>query len=192
MAVLNSETEFGAVAKFFHWTIALFVIFLIPLGFTMVKADSGSIKSLIYGLHKSCGLTVFFLLVLRYLWRMLNRRPKYPVGTPVWQAKLANWSHASLYLLLLLQTLSGWILSTAAGHAPNFWWLVTIPTPWVNKSVETVKACLFIHTYCAWILVGIIILHILGALNHWWLRRDGVFQRMQPDFTKKKTYYDNP
>jgi cytochrome b561 len=190
MAVFNTETEFGTVAKFFHWTIAIFIIFLIPLGFCMVEAKTGATKGLLYGIHKSCGLTVLFLLILRYLWRMTNTRPKYPVGTPVWRAKIANWSHASMYLLLLLQTLTGWIMSTASGYPPNFWWIVQIPTPWVSKSATTAKICSFIHTYCAWVLVGVICLHILGALSHWWFRRDGVFQRMQPNFTKKKRFYD--
>lgn len=193
MSIFNTETEFGTVAKFFHWTIALFVIFLIPLGFCMADASAGTLKSVLYSLHKSCGLTVLFLLILRYLWRLLNRRPKYPVGTPVWQAKMANWSHTALYLLLFLQTLTGWIMSTAAGKPPNFWWVVVLPAPWVSSNSSSLTAvCRFIHHYCAWVLVGLICLHILAALYHWWIRRDGVFQRMQPNFTKKKRFYDNP
>lgn len=191
MTIRNTDTEFGCVAKFFHWVIALFVIFLIPLGFCMVDAGAGTLKGFLYGLHKSCGLTVLFLLILRYMWRLVNRRPKFPANMPVWQAKVANLSHASLYVLLLLQTLSGWVMSTAANHVPSFWWAVNIPAPWVQPSNDLAEVCSFIHTYCAWVLVGVICLHILGALEHWWIRRDGVFQRMQPNFTKKKRFYDD-
>lgn len=191
MAIRNTVSEFGSVAKFFHWTIALFVVLLIPLGFCMVGAGPGTLKGLLYGLHKSCGLTVLFLLILRYLWRLMSKRPQFPANIPVWQAKMANWSHASLYLLLLLQTLTGWVMSTASNHVPNFWWAVKIPAPWVLPDKTVAEICLFIHTYCAWILIGAISLHIIGALDHWWIRRDGVFQRMQPNFLKKKNFYDS-
>lgn len=191
MPIRNNVSEFGSVAKFFHWTIALFVILLIPLGFCMGSASPATLKGVLYGLHKSSGLTVLFLLILRYLWRLINPRPKFPADIPVWQAQAANLSHASLYLLLLLQTLTGWIMSTAANHVPNFWWVVMLPAPWVLPDKTVAEVCSFIHTYCAWVLVGVICLHILGALDHWWIRRDGVFQRMLPNFFKKKTFYDS-
>lgn len=190
MAIRNTFNEFGSVAKFFHWIIALFVLLLIPLGFCMDDVTHSSLRELLYGLHKSSGLTVLFLLILRYLWRLLNPRPKFPATIPIWQAKLANWTHASLYILLLLQTLTGWIMSTAANHIPNFWGLAQIPAPWVLPNKTLAEICSYIHTYCAWVLVGIICTHIVGALDHWWIRRDGIFQRMQPNFTKKKRFYD--
>ena len=189
MAIRNTETEFGSVARFFHWTIALLVVFMICLGF-ILHDTSGDLKSIFYTLHKSCGLTILGLLVLGYLWRLTSIIPKFPAGTSVVQAKTAKWTHLSLYLLLFLQTLSGWTMATASGYPPNFWWIVKIPAPWanVNKSVANVTS--FIHHYCVWVLVGVICLHILGALYHWWIKRDGVFQRMQPNFTKKKRFYD--
>jgi cytochrome b561 len=191
MSIINSDTNFGSIAKFFHWIIALLVIFMIPLGFCMSLA-SGSIFGFLISIHKSCGLTLLFLVILAYLWRLINKRPKFTADTPVWQAKTANRVQSAMYLFLFLQTLSGWIMSTAAGHVPNFWWIVKIPAPWVSVNKTTSKVCGFIHHYSAWILVGLICLHILAALYHWWIRRDGVFQRMQPNFTKKKRFYDDP
>ncbi len=189
MPILNSDTNFGAIAKFFHWVIALLVILMIPLGFLMGGA-SGSLFSILITLHKSTGLTILFLLILAYLWRLMNKRPKFASDTPVWQAKLANWTHAGLYIFLFLQTLTGWIMTTAADYAPNFWWIVKIPAPGISMNKTTARVCNFIHHYSAWILVGLICLHLIGALYHWWIRRDGVFQRMQPNFTKKKRFYD--
>lgn len=191
MPIFNSDTHFGAISKFFHWVIGLLVIFMIVLGFCMSLA-SGSLFGLLITLHKSCGLTILFLAILALLWRFINKRPKFPANTPVWQAKTANRVQSSLYFFLFLQTLSGWVMSTAAGHIPNFWWIVKIPAPWVTLNKTTSKVCSIIHSYSAWILVGLICLHILGAFYHWWFRRDGIFERMQPNFTKKKRFYDAP
>lgn len=192
MALRNTTTHYGSIAKFFHWIVALFVIFLIILGFSMKDLSSPSVQSVLYGIHKSSGLTVLCLLILRYLWRLLSTTPKFASDMPVWQAKIANYSHKLLYLLIFIQPLSGWIMSTAAGHAPNFWWLIKAPFPWVSNSLRLASVMGYIHYYIAWIIVGAVSLHIIGALEHWIIRRDGVFQRMQPKFLKKKKrFYDD-
>ncbi len=191
MALTNTATTFGSVTKFLHWVIALLVIFMIPLGFLMGSASSAT-APLWYALHKSCGLTILFLTILMYLWRLMNKRPQYPADTPIWRAKLANWTHSLLYILLFVQTLTGWIMTTAAGHAPNFWWLIVLPMPGVSPNPTIAHIANIIHSYAVWLFIAVICLHILGALFHWWVCRDGIFERMQPNFTKKKKrFYDN-
>lgn len=190
MPIRNTVTHYGSVAKFFHWVIAIFVIYMIPLGFLMGGVKTPTLQNLLFAIHKSSGLTILFLLILRYLWRLSSTRPKFPADMPVWQAKMANWSHKLLYLLIFIQPLSGWVMTTASSNAPSFWWIVNIPAPWVtpNKTVADVAG--FIHHYCAWVIVGAVSLHIIGALEHWIIRRDGVFQRMLPNSLKKKQFYD--
>lgn len=190
MPVTNSDTAYGNISKFFHWLVALFVIFMLFLGFFMGSAKLPSLQSLLYGIHKSMGLTILGIMILRYIWRLLNPTPKFPAGTPVWQAKVAKWSHGLLYLLLFIMPLSGWLMSTAAGYAPNFWGLVKAPMPWVTHSKAVANIVGDIHHYCAWILVALICIHALGAIEHWLIRKDNVLQRMLPNFMKRKRFYD--
>lgn len=190
MSLRNTDTEYGSIARGFHWITAVLVIFMLLLGFLMGKASAGTLRSILYTLHKSTGLTLLFLMILRYLWRLSSKIPKFPAGTPIWQATAARWSHALLYLSVTLMPLSGWIFSTAAGHPPNFWWIVKMPAPWtaVNTTVKSIAGD--IHRGLAWVVIALLCLHILGALSHLIIRRDQVVQSMLPQFLKKKRYYD--
>lgn len=185
MALTNQHDSYGSIAKFFHWTVSLFVIIMIILGFLMGGANPPSLKVILYGFHKSLGLTILFLMALRFLWRLANRPPALPSDMPAWQAKLATFSHVLLYLLLFVIPISGWIMSTSAGHIPNFWWFAMIPAPWVHPNQTVANIASFVHEYSAWVLVGLLGLHILAALEHWIIRRDNIFQRMAPKSSKK-------
>ncbi len=184
MSLTNSQDSYGSIAKFFHWTVSLFVIIMIILGFLMTNSNPPSLKIILYGTHKSLGLTILFLMVLRVLWRLVNHPPALPSDMPAWQARLASFSHFLIYFMLFVIPISGWVMSTASGYAPNFWWLIVMPAPWTHVN-ETVSSIAFgVHSYGAWVLVGLLALHILTALEHWIIRRDNVFQRMAPGCSK--------
>lgn len=191
MSLRNDTSSFGSIARFFHWTVALFIICTIPLGFFMQDLTHPTLQGFLYNLHKSIGLTVLLLVILRYLWRLLNPPPKFPAGTPVWQAIAAKWSHTIIYLLLFIIPISGWVMSTASQHAPNVWWLYKLPTPGITINATVASITHTIHIYGAWLLTGLLCLHILAALEHWIIRRDDVMQRMWPKFLKKKNFYDS-
>lgn len=190
MAIFNTEQRFGSVAKFFHWIIGLWVIGLLIVGFLMVNLPVGSFKGLVYAIHKSSGLTILALVVLRFCWRQLNKRPLYPADMPVWQAKLATFNLIVLYALLFIQPITGWVMSTASNHSPVLWWVYKLPMPGIPVNQALASFSKSAHMILGWTFVAIICLHIVGALDHWWIRRDGIFERMLPDFLKKKQYYD--
>lgn len=189
MPLKNTLSQFGAVTKLLHWTIAVLVLAMIPLGFLMDLANP-SLSTLLADIHKSCGLTILFLAICMYVWRLINPRPLYPPETPVWQAKLANKVHPLLYILIFIQTLSGWMMTTAAGHPPLFWWTSPLAMPWIPTNQILSHYAYKLHNISIWVLMAVIILHIIGAFYHKWIRRDGIFERMQPQFTQKKRYYD--
>lgn len=190
MALMNTRTKFGSIAKFFHWVIGLWVIALLIVGFLMVDLPNGSLKGLVYALHKSSGLTILALTVLRFCWRQVNTRPLYPADMPVWQAKAASLNLIVLYALLLIQPLTGWMMSTASNHTPILWWLYKLPMPGIPLSKALASLAQEMHMILGWAFVGIICLHLIAALDHWWIRRDGIFERMLPNFLKKKQYYN--
>ena len=179
MGICNTEHSYGIIAKGFHWVIALLVIFMIFLGFFMHDASS-AIKGTVYTIHKSTGLTILFLMLLRICWRAGNQRPHLPKHMSHGLKRLAGLSHFLMYLVLICMPLSGWVFSTAAGYAPNFWWLVKIPAPWVHKSAHLANVAYEIHAILAWVIVGLVVIHISAAIRHHWFCKDDVLRSMLP------------
>jgi cytochrome b561 len=187
MALRNTMDSYGSVAKFFHWLIALLVIGMIIVGFSMGSIEDTSLKSIVYNVHKSTGLTVLVLMVLRLLWRLINPTPQLPATTLVWQKIAARTSHFLLYLVLIIMPLSGWIMSTAAGHPPNFWWIAKINCPWVPLSKPLASFFSEVHTALAFTIATLVVIHFCGAMKHFLIDRDHVLQRMWFDKHKGNT-----
>lgn len=183
MSVQNSATSYGMVAKFLHWVIAFGIITLVGLGFLMGTLKSNGLNELFYMLHKSIGLSVLFLMIVRLMWRTLNLKPQLS-HLPLWQQRSANLSHALLYLLLIVMPLSGWVMSVAGGYIPEFFNLFTLSLPIAKNNVVAEQAA-FVHKVLAWVLIGAVSLHILAALKHYFVDKDDILQRMLP--TKNKS-----
>lgn len=183
MACRNTYNSYGSVSKFFHWILFLLVVFMIVLGFFMGDA-SKPLKLTLYTIHKSTGMTILILMVMRILWRWSNPIPDLPPSVPLWQQLSARLTHGFLYLLLFIMPLSGWMLSTAASKPVNFWWLGTINFPWLPKSKALAEVFESIHEICVWILIVFITLHILAALKHYCFdKQKSIVRRMLP-FTR--------
>lgn len=175
----NSINHWGSVSKFFHWLIALLVIIMLIVGISMGYLPKG-VKPPIYNLHKSIGLTVLILMILRLIWRLSNPIPRFPETTPSWQVFAARLSHRWLYFIIIIMPLSGWIMSTAAGHPPDFWWIVKIDFPFIPLSKPLASFFSKVHLILAWIIIVSLIIHVLGAMKHWLINKDHVLQRMLP------------
>src|SRR5262249_23031603 len=106
----SGRSHWGSVAKLFHWTIVVLILTQAFVGLTMVNLPRSPAVIPWYSFHKSIGLTVLALAVLRLSWRLFDARPAEPDGMPRWQARGARAGHALLYLLIFLVPLSGWWL----------------------------------------------------------------------------------
>lgn len=169
-------THYTPVSKFFHWSVALIVICLLGGSFFLDDVPE-QYKPIAYMIHKSLGLTVLCLMIIRIIW--LQRKPRLPVTVPLWQKLLSRTIHYSLYILLLLMPLSGWIMSVAANKTPTYFGLFRVPLP-INPDIHLAKLMNQSHFIIAWILIALIVLHILGALKHYFVDKDKVLQRMLP------------
>ena len=112
MSARSDATRWGSVAKFFHWTIALFVIGLLVGGLTMVDMKVSPDKFKLYALHKSFGITVLALMLLRFAWRGIDPRPQDVAGMAPIVAFAAHAVHRLLYVALLAMPTSGWTFDT--------------------------------------------------------------------------------
>lgn len=132
-------------------------------------------------IHKSIGLTLLMLTLLRLAVRVKNPALPLPDGTPGWQKLVARGTHVLLYVLLITLPLAGWLASTAAGRPVQFFFLFQWPDlPFVPASRDLARDLMDFHELAGKTLIGLVILHVLGGLKHYLVDRDGVLQRMLP------------
>ncbi len=175
----STHAHWGLVAKTFHWLVALGIFVMAGIGLYMVGLPLGLAKLKVYLLHKALGITVLALVLLRLLWRLVDRHPRYPAGMPRWQVGAARASHVLLYLLLLAVPVSGWVYNSASGFPLPWFGLVDLPAI-APVSKPLAHLALTVHKTAFWTLAALVLLHIAAALEHHVRRRDTVLTRMLP------------
>lgn len=173
----TSPTTYTGTAIVFHWLIALLIFAAFPLGVYMADLPLSPTKLRLYSYHKWIGITVLMLAILRVLWRTSHRPPALPASLPRWQQIATHVIHHSLYLLLVLIPLSGWLMSSAKGFQTV--WFGVFPLPdLVTKDKALGDLLQEVHEVLNFILLGLVSLHVLAALKHHFINRDGIFTRM--------------
>jgi cytochrome b561 len=175
MRVKNDERHFGLVAILLHWLIAILIISLLAVGLYMADLPIGMQKLKLYGLHKAFGILVLALVILRVIWRITNPTPI--LNLPWYERIAARFAHLALYILMLAMPLSGWLMSSAAGLAPSFFGLFTLPTL-VAPNAELRELFGAVHQWLAYGLIAMIIVHTLAALKHHFIDKDDILRRM--------------
>lgn len=180
-ALRNTAERWGAVAKSFHWVIVLLLILQFFLANKAMNLPLGMAQLATYARHKSVGITILGLAVLRLLWRLSNRSsPPLPSDLKPYERGLAHLTHYGLYLLLFAMPLSGWAMSSAKNY-PVSWFSIGGSLPNLvapnEQLFETLRAT---HGILAKALVAIALLHVAGALQHHLIRKDNVLRRMLP------------
>ncbi len=178
MSLRSTRRQWGSVAKFLHWSTALLIIGNGIFGLAMDLARSPMQQINWLALHKSIGLTVLALLLLRLLWRWRDDRPA-EEPAPHWQKISAHAVHGALYVLIAALPLSGWWFNSIAGKPLQFFKLFNLPAL-AAADREMRHTAHALHEYLFWILVAVLVPHIAGALKHHLLDRDNVLLRMLP------------
>jgi cytochrome b561 len=135
--------------------------------------------------HKWIGMSILMLVVLRLLWRWTNTVPAAPPGMPGWQIGAARLSHISLYALLIIQPLAGWMMSSAKALSVTWFGLFTFPDL-VPPSQQTFELMHEIHEVCAMLILVLAALHVAAALKHHFVDHDDVLRRMLPMRLRRK------
>ena len=173
-----SVQRYSYTAIALHWLIALLLAFQIALGWALEGNNSPELFAR-YQLHKSVGISILLLSLVRLAIRLFTPRPPASDG-PAWTRILANMVHGLLYLVLILGPVTGWLLvSTARVRVPTLLYGIV---PWPHLPVgrgwhEPAEA---LHGAMAWLAIGLFLLHIAGALRHQWLLGKPELQRMIP------------
>jgi len=174
-----ASDHYSPPQKWLHWLTAFFVVSLVTAGLIMTEIGDGQPKNILYELHKSLGLTVLGLTLVRIVVRVRRGAPPFVPGLPRWQRVAAHASHYALYLLIVLVPLLGWT-ATSVGFPPvNYFWTVPVTLPLPHD--ETLSERIFgAHKALAFTLVAVAGVHLSAALFHHFIRRDRTLLRMWP------------
>jgi cytochrome b561 len=172
-------SSWSATAKFLHWLVAVLIFLQFTLGYLAKGWPLSPTKLDLFVWHKSTGILILTLVLLRLLNRLRASGVALPKGTPGWERIAARLSHLLLYVLMVSLPLSGWIVNSAAGIPFKiFWWLELPPMGQADKQVATLTA--HVHFWLGVAFVALLVVHIGAALRHHFVKRDGVLMRMLP------------
>jgi cytochrome b561 len=179
MRLRNTGQAWGGVAKVLHWSMAAGVLGMMALGWYAQGLPTSPTKLQLFAWHKSLGILLLALLVVRLAWRLANPVPQSPAGVPVWQRRAAALSHGLLYALMVAVPVSGWVIHSAANFPLKVFGLFRLPHL-VGPSKAVQQAGEAVHLALFWVLAAVVLIHVLAALyHHFWLR-DAVLRRMLP------------
>ncbi len=177
------KTRYDSVQVTLHWLIALMIIGMIGLGLFMVglpreselPPGEESVRAFYFLLHKSLGITVAGLVIIRILWRLTHSAPPLPETISTWQQRVAGAVHGLLYFVMIATPVSGYLQSSLSKYPTKFW---GIELPRVAEAnAELRETFTEIHEVLAFLFITLIVLHVAGAVKH---RLEGIniFTRM--------------
>ena len=181
----NTRETYGLVAQLLHWATAVLILILLPLGVYMYDLPDSTgaevaRKAWFYSLHKTLGVTVFVIAILRVLWAVIQPHPRLLNADKTLESLAAQTVHWTLYGAIICMPLTGWLHHTASeGFAP-IWWPLPQDLPLVPKNPQLAMALGVTHYFTAILLGLALVLHIGGALKHALIDRDGTLSRMIP------------
>jgi cytochrome b561 len=181
MPLRNTEEAYGSVAKFLHWAIVLLILPQYFLAEAAEELPAGLEKIKLMTWHKSFGVLVLVLALARIAWKLANRPYPAKIGLE-WQRKAAAISHGLLYLLILVQPVTGWIASNTSNYPVSFFGWFQLPNL-VAENKDLHETFEEVHEAGFFTLLAVASVHVAAAFYHHIFLRDNVLRRMLP-FTK--------
>lgn len=175
----RAPSRYSSAQKLLHWSIALMILVMVALGLAMTRLGDGAVKNTLYELHKSIGLSLLTLVLVRLAVRWRRGAPALEPTVPAWRRAAAHASHAALYVLIVLVPLAGWIATSSCCAPVRLFWTLplTLPAP---EGEQFSSAAFRAHFALVLGLVAIATIHVGAALQHHFIRRDGTLRRMLP------------
>jgi cytochrome b561 len=170
--------RYSTAAVFLHWVLAALIAFMAGLGWFMMTVEKEPGGERFFDLHKSIGLIVFTLVLLRLLWRLFHKPQPLPSAVPRWQVVLSELVQWLLYAMMVLLPLTG-ILGASYSRAGLAFFGTELPR-WVTPDRDTAHQLFEVHSILVWVTVGLLVLHVVGGLKHLLIDKDQVFARMWP------------
>ncbi|HTH76378.1 MAG TPA: cytochrome b/b6 domain-containing protein [Trinickia sp.] len=175
MAGQVTLSKYDPFARFLHWLVVLLLSAQYVVAWTMPDIHRGTQPVGLINVHLVLGTSIIAVMIARVLWRLLRAEPR-PVDGSAFMRGVSNLTHGLLYLLLIVQPLMGWANASSRG------WQVTLlglKLPALSPTGSSIGHALGdVHGVLSWVMLGLIVLHVLGALYHHFVLRDSVMRRM--------------
>ena len=174
----NTTRNWGSVSRLFHWGLGVVIIGMLGYGWWMNHIAARPDRLFHRTIHADIGYVVLLLMVARLIWRAMNPTPAPPADSPVWERVAAKLSHFSLYAITILVALLGWAHSGA--HKPDYasWFGLFRVPQFTSENKANADFFEDWHIWMAYVLIGLIALHILAAVYHAAVKDDDVVSRM--------------
>ena len=186
----NEPVEvYARPARFFHWLTVFLLLIQVPVGFIMVYRGKelkiwDSLTGDLYSTHKLLGVIILAFIVLRLLYRLAKGAPREPATLASWQRVVSQITHWSIYVMLLVVPVLGYFGTAMFPALKIFDWF-ELPAL-VGKDREMSDLVLYYHAVGAFILLGLVVLHISAALYHRFFLKDTIVARMWPGSGNKR------
>ena len=171
--------HYPATSKLLHWLVAICVLTTAPVAIAMTRVGKGPTQDMLYNFHKSLGVLILILMMLRLINRLAVGAPIADPGIAPWQKTVSSIVHTSLYVLLLAMPIVGYIANSAYGAATPFFGLFDLPSI-VAKNDALATQLFAIHRWVGFLVIFLVLMHVGAALYHYIILRDSVLQRMLP------------
>ena len=178
LSAKNEKDRYGRVSRLLHWAIAILFISLIPMGiFSSIIPEETSYRNAYYVVHKTIGVTVFLLVIVRLIWNKISKRPALDNTLTSTEKKLAHRAHNILYFMLLVIPVTGFMMTSYHGYG-TFFFFWELPPLWEQSNVYQIWGGFhkYLLPYIVYIILGA---HVLGALKHQFIdKHNSAFKRM--------------
>ncbi len=180
MSLRNTDGQWGTISKLLHWLIVVLILVMAIVGLVMGDLPKTPKYFWVYTAHKSTGITILALVIVRLGWRLYAGAPKPVPGTPSWQDRVAVTTHVLLYAVIVAMPLSGWLYDSASGLRPFRWFGLFDMPKLVAPSERLSDLAHDAHEWLFWGIVALVGLHAGAALYHHLFLRDATLLRMLP------------
>lgn len=174
----NTNQKWGWVSISLHWLTAILILGLAVIGLYMTELPTSPSKIQIYALHKSFGITVLVLTILRLIWRLFSKAPVDIGNSPQYQVISAKLVHLALYATLFMMPISGWLYNSASGYPLRWFNFITLPKLFTGFNPDIKHFALEAHETLFYILAGLLFIHAGAALWHHYVLRDTILKRI--------------
>jgi cytochrome b561 len=184
---LSIPQRYSGLAIFLHWAVAILIIVNLIIALLFDSLPKSVFRPFL-DLHKSFGITVLGLVILRLLWRAIRKPPPFPAGYRPWEKSAAHIAHWVLYGLAFLVPFTGWLHDSAwkdaATHPMKLYWVIPFFRFGFIENLdpatkESLHSTLFqIHESLAYVILAMLVVHVAGALKHQFIDKEPELQRM--------------
>ena len=175
MQLSNNLIGYGLLAKLFHWVTFLALIIQIPFGFYLVGLEFSDRRIDIENIHILIGISIFYIVLFRLIWKLINPAPKYWKEFFKGQSIIANINHSLLYASIFTITISGVLKKLYMGEKLNFF---IYKYSFKESNFQLADSFYVVHIYANYLLIALVLLHIGAVIVHHFFFKDKIIKKI--------------